>query len=88
MTSPLLSQPIDRLPSHRAVPVQGVRPQAVACVTGSVEDGAICVQLPFVGKKCLKVGANFANGLTASVCLERIFPPQVCAHIGGSKFCL
>ncbi len=85
MVLPMQTQPVQR--SSRA-PAGGVLPQSVACVTGAVENGSICVNLPVVGKKCVNVGTHFADGATASVCLETLFPPKVCAHVMGSQFCL
>jgi hypothetical protein len=87
MNQPSLSHPVLRGASR--VPARsGIVPQSIACVTGTVENGAICVDLPIIGKKCINVGLNIANGLSASVCLESIFPPKVCANVLGQQFCL
>ncbi|WP_147426732.1 hypothetical protein [Trinickia fusca] len=83
MNLPLQSRPVARRERQ-----MGILPQSVACVHGTVENGAVCVNLPIIGKKCIDVGLHFANGLSASVCLERIFPPKVCAEVAGSRFCI
>lgn len=83
MRIPMQAAPVDRLRISR-----GIEPQSIACVTGTIENGSICVDLPFLGKKCIDVGLNFVNGLSASVCLESLFPPKVCANVAGSRFCI
>jgi len=88
MALPVQTQPVERSTHRPAAPARGVQPQSVACVTGSVENGSICVNLPMVGKKCVAVGTHVADGASASVCLEQVFPLKVCAHVMGSQFCL
>jgi hypothetical protein len=86
MFQPPQSRPAGLLPqsSHPS----GLLPQSVACVNGSIQNGSICVDLPVVGRKCIPVGTHVADGVSASVCLERVFPPKVCAHVLGNQFCL
>jgi hypothetical protein len=58
-----------------------------ACITGSYENGKVCGELPFVGKKCFHVGGPNITA-AAKICVSpSFFPPGVsaCVYVNNTK---
>ncbi len=43
---------------------------SAGCVSVTVENGKVCLNLPVVGKECLPIPAIFPNGTAAEACIS------------------
>ncbi len=57
------------------------------CVTASIENGKVCINLPLLGKKCFSVPGLPAIGSAQVCCDPSFFPPGAtcCVSVGGLK---
>ncbi len=45
------------------------------CITVSIENGQVCIDLPIVGKKCIPIPLPFPSGTSAQACID------LCYHV-------
>ncbi len=75
MRQPILASPIYRNPLFLpTAPAQQVN--ASECVSVSVRDGKVCLDLPVVGSICLPIPIPVPSGTAAQACID------VCTHMG------
>lgn len=69
----------DVLPSSRS----GVRPSFGFCVSVTVQNGQVCVDIPIFGKHCISLPISLPSGTAAQACVSScgFFPTGACVTV-------
>jgi len=86
MLLPMQSQSVNRSVARRARSDSGITPQACSgplCVTGTVQNNQLCINVPVFGQACFPGLPSWLNGQSVSVCYS--FPATACLCYQGSE---
>jgi hypothetical protein len=82
MKLPTQSQPVQRQVSSTVAAAPGIQAQNL-CVTATVQNGQVCVNLPIIGQECFGNLPSWLNGQSVSVCY--VPPFSACLYYNNQE---
>ncbi len=84
MRLPVQSLPVDHTGHTPAM--GGVTPSLKECLTVTVQNGQVCLDIPVVGKHCISLPVPLPEGTSAQACIETcgsFIPTGACVTVSA-----